>query len=386
MDELKTTPLIAAHREAGARLVPFAGHLMPLQYRGIVAEHLAVRQSVGLFDVSHMGELVLRGGGALATIERLVTNSIASAADGQAVYTPICNPAGGIIDDCVVYRQRADHLLVVVNAANVQQDAAWFRAHAAADCSVDDESEQWALLALQGPRALATWCALAGPALATLPRFRLAAAEAAGVSCLAARTGYTGEDGFELFCAADDAPRLWAALLEAGAAHDLQPCGLGARDTLRLEARLLLHGQDIDATTTPLEAGLGWTVKLQQKDFIGRAALLDQQRRGLARRLVGLELRSRGIARAGHPVHDGESETSLGPRIGQVTSGTMSPSLKTAIALAYVPLARAGVGQRLQVEVRGKALVAEVIKGAFLRAATPPPPSAPAARARERSS
>ncbi|MBK8480102.1 MAG: glycine cleavage system aminomethyltransferase GcvT [Proteobacteria bacterium] len=368
MDQLKTTPLITAHREAGARLVPFAGHLMPLQYRGIVAEHLAVRQAVGLFDVSHMGELVLRGPGALATIERLATNTISDAADGQAVYTPLCNPLGGVIDDCVVYRQRADHLMVVVNAANVQKDADWFRAHASADCSVEDESEQWALLALQGPRALATWSALAGPALSALPRFRLAAAQAAGASCIAARTGYTGEDGLELFCSADAAPRLWAALHEAGAAHDLQPCGLGARDTLRLEARLLLYGQDLDETTTPLEAGLGWTVKLAQKDFIGRAPLLEQQRQGLKRRLVGLTMRSRGIARAGYPVHDGSGETALGARIGAVTSGTMSPSLKTAIALAYVPTTHAAPGQRLQVESRGKAIVAEVVRGPFLRA------------------
>lgn len=368
MDQLKTTPLIAAHREAGARLVPFAGHLMPLQYRGIVAEHLAVRQAVGLFDVSHMGELVLRGPGALATIERLATNAIADAADGQAVYTPLCNARGGIIDDCVVYRHRADHLLVVVNAANVEKDAEWFRAHASAGCSVDDESEQWALLALQGPRALATWSALAGAALATLPRFRLTAARAAGVSCIAARTGYTGEDGLELFCSADGAPRLWAALLEAGAAHGLQPCGLGARDTLRLEARLLLYGQDLDETTTPLEAGLGWTVKLERKDFIGRAPLLEQQRQGVSRRLVGLTMRSRGIARAGYPVHDGGGEAALGQRIGAVTSGTMSPSLKTAIALAYVPATHAAPGQRLQVEARGKAIVAEVVRGSFLRA------------------
>lgn len=370
MDTLKTTPLLDAHRAAGARLVPFAGYLMPLQYRGIVAEHLAVRQSVGLFDVSHMGELVLRGAGALATIERLVTNAIGSAADGQAIYTPICNPAGGVVDDCIVYRHHADHLVVVVNAANVQQDAAWFRAHAGRACSIEDESEQWALLALQGPRALATWSALAGPALLTLPRFRLAATEAAGVRCVAARTGYTGEDGLELFCATDAAPRLWAALLEAGAPEAIQPCGLGARDTLRLEARLPLYGQELDQTTTPLEAGLGWTVKLQQKDFVGRAALLEQERRGVERRLVGLEMRSRGIARTGYPVHDGSTEAALGPRVGTVTSGTMSPSLKRAIALAYVPAALARPGQALQVEARGKPIVAEVVKGPFWRAAT----------------
>jgi aminomethyltransferase len=359
---LKRTPLYDAHRALGARIVPFAGWEMPVQYTGILAEHKAVRESVGIFDVSHMGEVVFRGPHAADAVQRLVTNQVAKLTDGHALYTVMCYPDGGIVDDCIVYRRAADDFLVVVNASNVDKDFAWMAANANDICAPVNESDAWGLIAVQGPRAPALVSGLAGVDLAAMvPSFGLHPAAIAGVPVLAARTGYTGEDGFELFVEAEDAPLVWDALVAAGAA----PCGLGARDTLRLEARLSLYGNDIDQTTTPLEAGLGWVVKLDAGDFIGKAALEKQKAEGVTRRLVGFVMRGRGIARHDYPILD-----SAGAPVGKVTSGTTAPSLGVAVGMGYVPVAMSDPGTILSIDCRGKVVPAEVVKGPFYKRKT----------------
>lgn len=365
----KSTPLLEAHRRAKARLVDFAGFTMPLQYTGIVDEHHAVRKAAGLFDVSHMGEVELTGPGALAAADRLVTNNVAALEDGQALYSPICHPHGGIVDDCLVYRFGAEHVRIVINASNIDKDVAHFVAQNGDRCALEDASERFALVAIQGPEAIAILQGLAGDGVAEIAPFHFAELEAAGVRCTAARTGYTGEDGFEIFCTPGDAEALWEALLETGRPRGLQPCGLGARDTLRLEARLPLYGNDITDETTPLEAGLGWTVKLDVADFIGRDALRAQKEAGLQRKLVCLEMRSRGIARHGYAIHLPDDAGELGERVGEITSGTKSPTLEKAIALGYVPKRCAKRGTRLLVEVRGKKVEAEVVRGPFYKRA-----------------
>ncbi|MCC6746378.1 MAG: glycine cleavage system aminomethyltransferase GcvT [Deltaproteobacteria bacterium] len=367
----QNTPLLAAHQSASARIVDFAGFRMPLQYTGIIDEHQAVRTACGLFDVSHMGEVEFTGPGALAAVDRLMTNAVCKLSDGQILYTPICYPDGGIVDDCLVYRHSADKVLVVVNASNVDKDYAWFAEQTGKACTVTNRSAEWALVALQGPRAAALWSRLAGQQVAELPSFHFAASTAAGIACVSSRTGYTGEDGYEIFCRPDDAPALWGAIVEAGGAFGLKLCGLGARDTLRLEARLMLYGNDIDQTTSPLEAGLGWTVKLKGRTFIGSDVLSRQKAEGLSRRLVCLEMRGRGIARHGHPVCRAQSDGLPQDPVGHVTSGTMSPTLGRAIALAYVPTALAELGTRLHVDVRGKAVEAEVVRGPFYQRPNP---------------
>ncbi len=360
------TPLLEAHEELGGRIVEFAGFLMPIQYSGVMDEHRAVRAAAGLFDVSHMGQVELRGPGAIAAADRLVTNDVAALADGQALYTPICYEDGGIVDDCLVYRLAKDHALVVVNASNVAKDYQWFVEQTGDRCEVENTSDRWALIAIQGPRACEIVSQVAGEDVTRIPPFSYGRIDLGGVTCNASRTGYTGEDGFEIGCAAGDASTLWGALMEAGQPHGIKPCGLGARDTLRLEAKLPLYGNDIDATTTPLEAGLKWTVKLKAGDFIGRDALVAQRKAKIQRKLVCLEMRSRGIARQGHKLHlpDGDA---LGEEVGFVTSGTKSPTLGRAIALGYVPRTHFKAGARLLVEVRGKAVEAEVVKGPFYK-------------------
>jgi len=352
------TPLHERHVRAGARMVEFAGWEMPVQYEGILEEHEAVRTRAGLFDVSHMGEVVFRGPRALESLQRLFTNDLSRCADGQAQYGCLCRDTGGIVDDVVVYRRSAEDLLVCVNAGNRHKDFDWLRDHAAG-ADVRNESDDWAQLALQGPLAQQLLQRLTNVNLSALRPFRFAPGEVAGATCLVARTGYTGEDGFELFCSPADGPRLWDALLEAGAREKLQPCGLGARDTLRLEVAYRLYGQDMTDDTSPLEAGLGWVVKLDKGDFVGRDALVRQKEQGLARKLVGFVLTEPGIARHGHPVlQDGR-------KVGEVTSGTRSPSLKLPIGLAYVPPALSAEGSTFQVEIRSRPAAAKVVKTPF---------------------
>ena len=352
------TPLYDAHLRAGARMVEFAGWEMPVQYAGLLAEHQAVRTGVGLFDVSHMGEVVFRGPKALAALQAVFTNDLSKVADGQAQYGCLCRESGGIVDDVVVYRRGAEDLLVCVNAGNRQKDYEWLAAHAGG-ADVKNESDEWAQLALQGPKAAQLLQRLCDQNLSLVGTYRFVSGAVAGVPCLVARTGYTGEDGFELFCKADQGPRLWDALLEAGRPEQLQPCGLGCRDSLRLEMAYRLYGSDMDDDATPLEAGLGWVVKFDKGDFVGRAALLRQREAGLSRKLVGFQLTQAGIARHGYPVvQDGRP-------VGVVTSGTRSPTLGTSIGLAYVPPALAAEGSTFAVDVRGRPVAATVVKTPF---------------------
>ncbi len=363
----KTTPLLETHRKLNGKIVEFAGFLMPLQYSGVMDEHATVRNAVGLFDVSHMGQIILTGPGALKAARRLVTNDVESLQDGQVLYSPICYPDGGIVDDCLVYRVAADHVLFVVNASNVDKDYAWFVEQTGTRCKLENASDRYALLALQGPRACQVFASLTDADVTSMPSFTFKDVTAAGVRCTPSRTGYTGEDGFEIACAPADAPRLWDALMEAGKPHGIKPAGLGARDTLRLEARLPLYGNDIDKTTTPLEAGLGWTVKLQAGEFIGQAPLVKQKADGVKRKLVCMHMVTRGIARHEHKIHLKGQGGGLGQAVGYVTSGTTSPTLGKAIALGYVPSEHSKLGTHLLIDVRGKPVEAEIIKGPFYK-------------------
>jgi aminomethyltransferase len=364
--ELRRTPLFEAHRALGARMVPFGGWEMPVQYSGgIIEEHKTVRGAVGMFDVSHMGEVVFRGPRAAEAVQRLVTNDVGKLVDGKAMYTVMCYEHGGIVDDCIVYRRASDDYLVVVNASNIEKDFAWMSEHAKSICPPVNESDSWALIAVQGPKAAALVTSLADrPLAAKVKSFEFIHSNVAGVACTAARTGYTGEDGFELFCAPGDARKLWDTLLEVGQQDGVKPIGLGARDTLRLEARLSLYGNDIDQTTSPLEAGLGWVVKLDTgADFIGKPTLLKQKAEGVTRKLIGFVVKGRGIARHDYPILDREG----GQVVGKVTSGTTAPSLGYAVGMGYVPSALAEPGTMLAVDCRGKAAPVEVVKGPFYK-------------------
>ncbi len=366
---LKRTPLHAEHVRAGGRIVPFAGYELPVQYKGLVEEHKAVRTAAGLFDVSHMGELLLRGPRARAVVDSLITNDASKLLDGQALYTCACNERGTILDDLIVYRRGPESWLVVCNASNREKIVAHFSAHAAGKCELEDATDEVALLALQGPRALDIAAKVGGGALSALGSFRFAEATLAGVKCTASRTGYTGEDGLEIFCGPHDAPALWRGLMEAGADHGLQPAGLGARDTLRLEARLSLYGNDIDETTNPLEAGLGWVVKLDKPDFLGKAALVDIKAAGLTRRLVGFEVTGRGIARHGYPLHEKGTGGGAGAAVGVCTSGSPGPTVGKNIGLGYLPTAMTAVGTELVVDCRGRFADAVVVKTPFYKRA-----------------
>ena len=361
---LRRTSLYDAHVALGARIVPFAGWEMPVQYTGIVDEHQAVRTAAGLFDVSHMGELEMRGEYALQVVNYLVTNDVAKLVDGQALYTCCCNAKGTILDDLIVYRAAHDRFLVVCNASNRDKIMKVFSLAAEHHCQFDDRSDETALIALQGPKAFEVLdkCGADAAALRELRSFHFRDAVVANVRCTAARTGYTGEDGVEIFCAWKDAPALWGALLEVGKPLGVKPAGLGARDTLRLESRLSLYGNDIDETTNPLEAGLGWVTKLDKGDFVGRAALEEIQKKPLPRKLVGFEVTGRGIARHGYPLRDLE-----GREVGVCTSGSPGPTVGKNIGLGYLPAAMTAVGTRFLVDCRGKNIEAVVAKTPFYR-------------------
>ena len=361
---LARTPLHDVHVRLGGKLVPFAGYEMPVQYAGggVMAEHRAVRTASGLFDVSHMGEFLVRGADAVALVNFVTTNDVTKLAEGQAQYSAILNERGTFEDDCLVYRH-ADHLMVVVNASNVVKDLAIFREHAARfDATVEDVSERTALLALQGPTAQQVLARHTAADLESLKYYHFTVGEVAGVGdVLVSRTGYTGEDGFELYLPAEHAVRVWEALTADG---DVVPCGLGARDTLRLEMGMALYGNDIDDTVTPYEANLGWIVKLPKGDFVGRDALVRQKEQGIPRKLVGFTVEDRAIPRHGHPVFQD------GAPSGEVRSGTMSPSLGIAIGTCYLPTPAAGEGSAFEVEIRGKRVPARVVKPPFYKDAS----------------
>jgi aminomethyltransferase len=354
------TPLYDAHLAAKARMVEFAGWDMPVQYAGVIEEHTAVRERAGLFDVSHMGEVTIEGPRALEAAQRLITNDLSKCADGQAQYSALLNEQGGVIDDIIVYRHSPERLFICVNASGREKDFEWMKAHAGPGATVSQRSDDWAQVAVQGPQAAKLVDSLCEPKVLDLGYYHFRPATVAGIpGCIVARTGYTGEDGFEIFCPPDHARKLWDVLVAGGAA----PCGLGARDSLRLEVAYRLYGNDMDEVHTPLEAGLGWIVKLDKPGgFIGSDALKAQKAAGLARKLVGLKVTGKGIARQGYPVRArGAAENT-----GVVTSGTMSPVLKEPIALAYVPAALSKEGTPLDVEIRGKPVEAVVVKTPFV--------------------
>ena len=348
----KRTPFHPRHVALGAKMVPFAGHEMPIQYEGILTEHRTVRSGVGVFDVSHMGEIRLQGPGAAAYANRLVTNEAGALPVGKVVYTPMCLENGGIIDDLLVYESGPDRLLVV-NAANFEKDIAWIRGHAPADVTVVDENERTAQLAVQGPRAEAVVAQLYGDRARALGFYEAFEQGAGDDWTLVSRTGYTGEDGFEIYVRAPRALALWDRVFEAGKSEGIRPIGLGARDTLRLEMGYCLYGNDIDETTNPLEAGLAWTVRWD-KDFIGRDALRRAKEAGVARRLLGLVLEADRIARAGYEVREQEKP------IGRVTSGSMGISVGRPVAMAYLSGEAAKPGARVEVMTRGSSTPAAV--------------------------
>ncbi len=339
---------------------------MPVQYKlGILKEHRAVREAVGLFDVCHMGEVALKGAGAGAAVQNLITGDMSKLEDGAALYTLMCLEHGGIVDDCIVYRRSADDFLIILNAANRQKDLSWIQDHAGS-AEIVDEGDDTGLIAVQGPQAVSLVDSLSPLDLANVERFHFATGDIAGIQCMAARTGYTGEDGFEIACPARDTEKIWNALLEKGASLGVQPIGLGARDTLRLEAKLSLYGNDIDETTTPYEACLGWAVKLDSGPFIGSEALAKQKAEGVARKLVGFTLEGRGFARHGYSIVD-RSLPEGKQELGKVTSGTKGPTVDKAIGLGYVPTAYAKAGNTFTVDCRGKDLPATVHKGPFYK-------------------
>ena len=352
---LRRTPLYDEHQALGAKLVDFAGWEMPVQYAGIKPEHEAVRRRAGLFDVSHMGEVVFRGPDAEAAVQRLVTRDVSRLAEGQAGYATVLYETGGTVDDVLVYK-RPEDFLVVVNASNREKDLAHFQENTAdLDVEVTDESDEWALLALQGPEAVALLQGFTETNLAPIRYYRFVEGEVDGAPAILSRTGYTGEDGFELYVRPDDAPRIWRALVEAGAT----PVGLGARDTLRLEAGMCLYGNELDAETNPLEAGISFAVHLtKEPGFIGQAALLRADLEGLEKKLVGFEMEGRGIARHGYTLTDGAR------RVGVVTSGTQSPSLGRAIGLALV---EPDVQDRFDVQIRQKPVPARIVPLPFYK-------------------
>jgi aminomethyltransferase len=356
---LKRTPLRDLHIKAGARMVPFGGWEMPVQYAGIVEEHRTVRRAVGLFDISHMGEFEVAGNGALAIVQRLCTNDAASLAVGQVQYSLLCYPEGGIVDDLTLYRLAEDRFMLTVNASNIDKDWAWVREHGGGDARWTNVSDGTGLLAVQGPRSEALVQRLADTDLARLPYYHFTRGAVAGVTAIISRTGYTGEDGFELYVESGQTERLWQAVLEAGRGDGIQPIGLGARDTLRLEMKFGLYGNDLDETTSPLEAGLGWVVKPAKGDFVGRAAIEAQRARGVSRKLVGFEMVEPSVPRHGYRL------LADGAPVGVVTSGSFGPSVERYIGMGYVPAALAAVGSELDVEIRGKANRARVVRTPF---------------------
>ena len=369
MTDLARTPLYDEHVRAGGKMVEFAGYEMPIQYpTGIVAEHRAVRTNAGLFDLSHMGEFFFTGADAGHAIDGLVSSDIAGLAVGQARYGLLTNERGTIVDDVIVYRLADDEYLMVVNAANIGKDRAHIQQHLPAGFAFDDRSAETALIAVQGPRAATILSSVTDlpvreQSIEGLPPFGVTRARVANSRAIVARTGYTGEDGFEVFVDNDRAAQVWSRLLAAGESTGIIPIGLGARDTLRLEARYSLYGNDIDETTDPIEAGLGWTTKLD-KPFLGRDVIAAIKERGPARRLAGLEVTG-GVARHGHAV------TKDGTAVGQVTSGTFGPTVQKNIALAYVPTELAKVGTELAVRIRDRDIPAKVVKVPFYKRGVP---------------
>ncbi len=356
----KKTPLYDVHLRSGARMTSFAGFVLPLQYTSILEEHLAVRTAAGMFDVSHMGQIRVSGPEAHTWLNRLLTNDLARLSPGRCQYTLMLNPQGGILDDMVVYCFASHRWLCVVNAANIEKDVAWMHAHAPADVDVRNESDRWALIAVQGPRAIEVLNPIVQADLHRVRYYHFVETVLEDVPIVCSRTGYTGEDGFEILCPAEAAPHVWTVIARAGESAGLRCCGLGARDTLRLEAGMRLYGRDMDETTTPFEVGLERFVSLHKPDFIGRASLIAQQERGIPRCLIGLEMVDSGIPRHGYAVMNAAYH-----RVGHVTSGTFAPFLRKAIAMALV--ASSAQDRTFYVDIRGTARHARRVSLPFYR-------------------
>lgn len=362
-ESLKRTPLFESYASHNGKTIDFGGWELPVQFTGIKAEHEAVRTAAGLFDVSHMGEVAVRGAGALAFLQSIATNDVSKLKDGQAQYTAMCYEDGGTIDDLLIYKRSDEDYLLVVNASNIEKDVKWLEQHAAQDVEIDDQSDRWALLALQGPKAEAILQRLTDEPLADIRFFRFKDdVSLAGETVMISRTGYTGEDGFEIYCTPESAVNLWEKILQEGKEDGLVPAGLGARDTLRFEAGLPLYGQELSKDISPLEAGIGFAVKVgKEPDFIGKEALARQKEAGVPRKLVGLEMIDKGIPRTGYPVFaDGQP-------VGEVTTGTQSPTLKKNIGFALVGRESSAEGTELEIEVRNKRLKARIIGTPFYK-------------------
>jgi aminomethyltransferase len=360
---LKKTPLHARHRTLGARMVEFGGWDMPVEYSGITDEHFAVRTRAGVFDVSHMGEIEIAGTDALKAVQHITTNDASRLSIGQAHYSALPTPAGTFVDDVLTYRLADDHYMLVVNASNIIKDFNWISSQIAGigDAMAVNTSSRYALIAIQGPLAREVLQTLTGIPLAEIKYYWFTTGEVAGVRVTVSRTGYTGEDGYEVFVPPASAERVWDAILAAGRPHGVVPAGLGARDTLRLEAAMRLYGNDIDETTTVLEADLGWTVGWKKEEFIGADVLRTQKAEGVSRKLVGFEVLDRAIARHGHDVYVD------GAKAGVVTSGTQTPFLKKAIGMAYVPIDRSTAGTAIEIDVRGRRVRGQVVPLPFYK-------------------
>ena len=358
---MKKTPLNQKHKNMGAKMTDFGGWEMPVEYTGIIEEHKAVRNRCGLFDVSHMGEILISGKDVLESLNKIITNDLKKLETGKTLYTLICNENGGIIDDLLVYCLREeDEYLLVVNAANIEKDLNWLKKNSLDNTIVENISEQYALLALQGPESKKVLTQLTDIDLNSLKYYNFRKAKVAGVEMIISRTGYTGELGYELYFEAEKAEKIWDELIKMGSDFGLQACGLGARDTLRLEKKLALYGNDINEKTNPYEAGLGWTVALNKGDFIGREQLLKIKENCCQRWLCCFKVKDRGMARHGHKVYSGAE------KIGKVTSGSYSPSLEQSIGLAYLKNEYSEIGTKIEIEVRGRKIEAEVVKSPFV--------------------
>lgn len=367
---MKNTPLTQKHMALGAKMVDFAGYNMPVSYQGITEEHKTVRNGVGVFDVSHMGEFIVRGKEALDLIQKVTTNDASKLAPGEAQYSCLPNGKGGIVDDLLVYRLQEDmsgegnpSFMLVVNASNMEKDWNWINQHNTFDTTLINISDQTALLAVQGPKAADALQSLTDVDLKSLKYYTFTKGTVAGIpNVLISATGYTGAGGFELYVSNEHAEKLWDSIFEAGKSFDIQPIGLGARDTLRLEMGYCLYGNDIDDTTSPLEAGLSWITKLQKGDFIDCEFLKQQKQQGLERKLIGFEVQDRRVPRHDYPIED-----TNGNVIGKVTSGTQSPSLGIPIGMGYVQTAFTAPGTEIVVVAGGKKLSATVVKVPFLK-------------------
>ena len=363
MEKLKQTPLVSVYGEYGGKTIDFGGWELPVQFSGIKHEHESVRTKAGLFDVSHMGEFTLKGAGSLPFLQKMVTNDVSKLKVGKAQYTAMCYEDGGTVDDLIIYKRGEDDYLLVVNASNIEKDFEWLKSHLTEEAIIENQSDKVALLALQGPLAEKVLQPLSLEAdLTNLGFFSFYEnVKIAGIHVLISRTGYTGEEGFELYCASEDAVKLWKELLTAGESIGLVPCGLGARDTLRFEAKLPLYGQELSREITPIEAGIGFAVKVDKGDFIGGEVLKAQKENGAPRKLVGIEMIDRGIPRHGYPVF------ADGAKIGEVTTGTQSPTLKKNVGLALIKSEFAVMDRVVTVEIRGKQLKAKVVKTPFYK-------------------